>query len=206
MHRNQKQTGICFVLSSPSAAGKTSVAKLLLERDPQLQKTISHTTRKPRPGEHHGIDYYFVQESEFEDLKDQGQFLEWAQVYDRKYATSEKEVQSILDQGKDVLLVIESQGAQAIKQKFPEHALILLLPPSVKTLEERIRNRPGSEPEDVARRMDQAKQEIQKMAGYDYVVVNKDIEEAAEQLANILYAERQKLSRNQKLVQELCSS
>ncbi|MEZ4704983.1 MAG: guanylate kinase [Bdellovibrionota bacterium] len=201
-----KSKGICFVLSSPSAAGKTSVAKQLLAKDAGIEKTISHTTRSPRPSEKNGVDYYFVDQTQFDHMISCDEFLEWAHVFDRKYGTSKQEIQNILDRGKDVLLVIEHQGAKALATLFPQSVRILLLPPSLRELEERMKGRPRAQSDDHALRLREAQQDVRSMSDYDYVIINHQIETAVEDLRAIVRSQRLRLTRNQDLIENFLQS
>lgn len=186
-----KSTPICFVISSPSGAGKTTVAEAVLKKDKKLEKTVSHTTRKKRSDEKHGQHYYFVDSKEFHQLEKSGQLLEWASVYEHQYGTSKNEIERILDKGTDALLVIEEQGAKNIKRMFPRSVFILILPPSLKELEKRILKRKADE--DVERRIKNATREIRNMIWYDYVIINDELGDSVELLRSIIAAERAKL-------------
>ncbi|MEY4262254.1 MAG: guanylate kinase [Pseudomonadota bacterium] len=142
-----------FIIAAASGAGKTTLVKALLNKDRDLQASVSHTTRKPRPGEVDGVDYHFVDEVTFIDLKKKGEFLESAECHGGMYGTSKKSVQSILDQKKDVILEIDWQGAQALKAQFKEAVSIFVLPPSVETLAERLNNRGHDSEETIAMRL-----------------------------------------------------
>jgi guanylate kinase len=187
-----KATPICFVISSPSGAGKTTVAEAVLKKDKKLEKTISHTTRKKRPDEKNGEHYYFVDSKTFHQLEKSGQMLEWASVYEYQYGTSKKEIERILDKGSDALLVIEEQGAKNIKRLFPRSVFILILPPSLKELEKRILKRKSGD-ENIERRIKNATREIRNMIWYDYVIVNDVLGDSIKLLHDIISAERAKL-------------
>ena len=183
--------GLMFVLSSPSGAGKTTLANRLLESDPSLSLSISMTTRKARPGEVEGKDYYFVSEKEFFRMRDAGEFLEWAQVFGYHYATPRAKVFAKLLEGTDVVFDIDWQGAQQLDAVAGGDVVkVFILPPSRKELERRLRER-KQDPEDVIRaRMAKADAEMSHWAEYDYVIVNYDLEQSQEMLAAILLAER----------------
>jgi guanylate kinase len=180
-----------FVLSSPSGAGKTTLANRLLESDPSLSLSISMTTRKARPGEVEGKDYYFVSEKEFFRMRDASEFLEWAQVFGYHYATPRAKVFAKLLEGTDVVFDIDWQGAQQLDAVAGGDVVkVFILPPSRKELERRLRER-KQDPEDVIRaRMAKADAEMSHWAEYDYVIVNYDLEQSQEMLAAILLAER----------------
>lgn len=188
-----KRKPICFVISSPSGAGKTTIVENILKKEKGLQKTVSHTTRAKRPGEKNGVHYHFVSENVFSQMEKSGQMLEWATVYDRSYGTSKKEIERILKKGSDAILVIENEGAQAIKKLFPRSVFILILPPSMKELKKRITNRKHAE-DDIEHRLQNAAREIRGLAWYDYVVMNKDLDVSVDLVRSIITAERAKLA------------
>ncbi|GBC84301.1 Guanylate kinase [bacterium HR11] len=178
------------VLSAPSGAGKTTVVRALLEREPQLQFAVSHTTRPPRPHEVHGQDYYFVTPDEFRDLIGQGAFVEWAVVHGHFYGTSQAELRRILEAGKTPLLDIDVQGAYQIQRRWPHGLFIMLLPPSWTVLEQRLRQRGDLTDEQVRRRIGQARREVRWAWMYDYWVVNDVLDEAVETIEAILWSHR----------------
>lgn len=183
--------GLMFVLSSPSGAGKTTLADRLLKGDPRLKLSISATTRKPRPGEVDGKDYYFVQEAEFLRMRENGEFLESANVFGHYYATPRAKVFDQLKAGVDVLFDIDWQGAQQLDAVAGGDVVkVFILPPSREELERRLRAR-NQDPEDVVRgRMSKADAEMSHWAEYDYVVINFDLDESERMLRSILLAER----------------
>lgn len=183
------KTGRLFILSAASGTGKTSLAKALVERVPDLATSISHTTRAPRPGEQHGVHYYFVTPDQFETMVRAGEFLEHAQVFGNRYGTSRAAVQNLINNGKRVLLDIDWQGAHSIKQAMPEAIGIFLLPPSRETLERRLQDRGQDAPEVIARRMSAAVAEMRHYDEFDYVVVNDDFELALADLQAIIRGE-----------------
>ncbi|PQA85654.1 guanylate kinase [Hyphococcus luteus] len=188
--------GLMFILSSPSGAGKTTLAERLLEKDDEMVLSVSATTRQRRPGEAHGKDYYFVSEEEFTRMRDEGEFLEWANVFGHYYGTPRSLVEDVLRQGKDVLFDIDWQGAQQLDEVAGEDVVkVFILPPSREELERRLRQR-AQDPEDVVqRRMAKADAEMSHWAEYDYVIVNYDLDESEELLRSILFAERLKRRR-----------
>lgn len=188
--------GLMFILSSPSGAGKTTLADRLLTKDGEMVLSVSVTTRPRRPGESHGNDYFFVTEEEFFRMRDNNEFMEWANVFGYYYGTPTSLVQDTLRQGKDVLFDIDWQGAQQLDEVAGEDVVkVFILPPSREELERRLRKR-AQDPEDVVqKRMAKADAEMSHWAEYDYVIVNYDLIESEELLRSILFAERLKRRR-----------
>lgn len=188
--------GLMLILSSPSGAGKTTLANRLLEDDGEITLSVSATTRKRRPGETHGHDYFFVSEEEFARLREAGEFLESASVFGNSYGTPRAPVEAALRQGKDVLFDIDWQGAQQLDEVAGEDVVkVFILPPSRDELERRLRRR-AQDPEDIVEaRMAKADAEISHWAEYDYVIVNYDLDESERLLRSILFAERLKRRR-----------
>ncbi len=182
--------GSLFIISAPSGAGKTSLVKALVEKDGNLRASISHTTRSPRPGEKEGSNYHFVKKSFFDKMVNQGEFLESAQVFDHFYGTSKLWVQSQLKAGTDVVLEIDWQGANQIKERMPLACAIFILPPSKNALRERLMSRGQDNSEVIQRRMDQAANEMSHFESSDYLVLNKNFEEALNELETIVKAQR----------------
>jgi len=182
--------GNLFVVSAPSGAGKSSLLRALLEREPGLSVAVSHTTRAPRPGEQDGAHYHFVDKAAFGAMVERGEFLEHAQVFDNFYGTSESAVRTPLEQGRDLVLEIDWQGARQVRQRFPEACGIFVLPPSVKALRERLNRRGQDSEEIIQRRMRDAEAEISHYPEYDYLVVNDDFEQAVDALRCIMTAQR----------------
>ena len=178
--------GTLFILSAPSGAGKSSLARALVEANPKLGVSISHTTRAPRPGEAHGVHYYFVGHDEFARKIAAGDFLEHAKVFDNFYGTSRAAVEDLLSAGKHVLLDIDWQGARRIKQQLPQARGIFILPPSLADLEQRLRNRKQDSDETIARRMQGALAEIEHYREFDHVIVNDDFTAALADLQAII--------------------
>jgi guanylate kinase len=180
------KSGKLFVLSAPSGAGKTSLAKALVGALPDLAFSVSHTTRPPRPGEEDGVDYYFVDETQFQQMIEGGMFLEDACVFDHRYGTSRQAVERLLAAGKDVVFDVDWQGANAIKQKMPQAHTIFILPPSREALEERLAGRGQDSRKVIERRMRAAVSEMKHYREFDYLVVNDDFAAALEDLKAIV--------------------
>ena len=178
--------GTLFVLAAPSGAGKTSLVKALLERMPGLRMSVSHTTRQRRPTEEHGREYYFVGVPEFERLVAEGQFLEHARVFDNLYGTARAPVDARLEQGGDIVLEIDWQGARQVRAAMPDCVTIFILPPSRETLERRLRSRATDSAEVIARRLRDAVGDMAHWREFDYVVVNDDFEKAVADLMAIV--------------------
>ncbi|MEM9014116.1 MAG: guanylate kinase [Pseudomonadota bacterium] len=188
--------GLMFILSSPSGAGKTTLADRLLSQDGEMVLSVSATTRPRRPGEAHGQDYYFVNNEEFVRMRDDGELLEWANVFGNLYGTPRSLVEETLRDGRDVLFDIDWQGAQQLDEVAGDDVVkVFILPPSRSELERRLRQR-AQDPEDVVqKRMAKADAEMSHWAEYDYVIVNYDLDESEELLRAILFAERLKRRR-----------
>jgi guanylate kinase len=190
-----QRRGLLFVLSSPSGAGKSTIARMLLESDDGISMSVSATTRPRRPGEVDGRDYHFVTTERFEQMVAAGEFLEWAHVFGHRYGTLKSEVVKAIEGGRDVLLDIDWQGTQQLKQVDPDIVRVFILPPSMKELERRLTRRGTDSAEVIRRRMDRAAAEISHWAEYDYVLINNDAEKCRELVHSILKSERLKASR-----------
>ncbi len=191
-----ERRGLMFVLSSPSGAGKSTLARRLLTSDPQIDLSVSVTTRSPRPGEIEGQDYFFRSHEEFERLVGEGAFLEHAHVFGNRYGTLKAPVEAALSQGQDVLFDIDWQGAQQLENNARSDLVrVFILPPSMEELERRLRSRAQDSEEVVARRMAEASDELSHWAEYDYVLVNRDIDRAHAEVTAILTAERRRRAR-----------
>lgn len=190
-------TGVLFVVSAPSGAGKTSLLKALVPTDPRLRVSVSHTTRTPRPGEQDGTHYHFVERGRFEAMAAAGEFLEHARVFDNLYGTSERSVRERLVAGFDVVLEIDWQGARQVRARFPEAVSVFIVPPSVEALRERLSGRGQDSAEIIDRRMRDARSELSHFGEYDYLVVNDDFDQALADLRSIVGAERLRLPRQQ---------
>lgn len=181
--------GRLFIFSAASGTGKTSLAKALVERMPDLAFSVSHTTRTPRPGEQHGVHYYFVSRKEFDEMVAAGRFLEHATVFGNSYGTSRGAIENLLRQGRNIILDIDWQGARAVKQQMPEAVSIFILPPTRAALQERLTARGQDSPEVVESRMRAAVSEMSHYKEFDHVVVNDDFDAALSDLKAIIRGE-----------------
>ena len=193
--------GLMFILSSPSGAGKTTIARRLLEEDGAIRLSVSATTRPPREGEVEGVDYHFVSAAEFERMVAEDEFYEWAPVFGHSYGTPKAHIREGLKRGQDFLFDIDWQGTQQLYQKDQQDVVrVFILPPSIDELRRRLTGRGTDSPEVIAARMERARAEISHWDGYDYVVVNDDIEACYHQVCEILHAERMKRARQTGLI------
>ena len=190
MNKNNHPTGQLYVISAPSGAGKTSLVKALLESTFNLEVSVSHTTRDIRPGETDGINYHFVDGSEFESIRDANGFFEWAQVFGNFYGTSSQAVQKKLADGIDVILEIDWQGAQQVKALVSSAISIFVLPPSTAALRSRLTDRGQDNDEIIEGRMQAARDEMAHYSDADFIVLNDDFETALRDLQSIVRAQR----------------
>lgn len=191
------QVGTLYIVSAPSGAGKSSLIKALLSKECNLpaQVSVSHTTRAPRPGEVNAEHYHFVSVDEFKQLIDEDAFFEWAEVFGNYYGTSRVTIEESLQQGIDVLLDIDWQGARQVKKLMPQAKGIFILPPSREALESRLNNRGQDSQEVIQKRMQEAQSEMSHYNEYDYVIINDDFETAAQEFSNIVQATRNEHSK-----------
>ena len=196
-------SGILFVVSSPSGGGKGTLIRRMLEAVPELSYSISYTTRAPRNGEVNGREYFFVNRETFEAMANANEFLEWACVHGNLYGTAKRQVGQETAAGVDIVLEVDVQGAASIRELMLDTVSIFILPPSYETLKQRLITRGTDSPEELAVRLRNAPEELRKFSCFDYVIINDDIDRAARQLAAIIYAERARCHRQEKLVKEV---
>ena len=199
-------SGNVFVLSAPSGTGKSTLARQLVKQTEDLNFSVSFTTRKPRPGEMDGRDYFFVDDATFDAMVAADGFVEWVKVYDRRYGTGKAWIQERLASGVDILLDIESQGARKVHQAIPDAVMVFLLPPSSQELSSRLRGRGDESEEQVRIRLDYARHELSQFDGYDYLVVNDTVEQAYRRLESIIIATRCRRERMGKTAQRILDS
>ncbi|OGP22307.1 MAG: guanylate kinase [Deltaproteobacteria bacterium GWA2_57_13] len=190
-----KREGIIYILSAPSGAGKTTLIKKLLAIFPEIRLIVSYTTRSRRAGESSGRDYHFVTEREFASIRSRGGFAEWAQVHGSFYGTPRLPLEQSIRRGRDALLDIDVQGAKKIKKQYPRAVSIFILPPSWRELARRLALRGTDRQASIRRRLDNARREIRQLMRYDYIVINREVQEALKSLGAIVVAERHRVSR-----------
>ena len=197
--------GRLYVIAAPSGAGKTSLVRALMQREPGLRFSISYTTRARRPNELHGRDYFFVSQDEFAAMVSRGEFLEHARVFDNSYGTALAQVQGSLAAGQDLILEIDWQGAQQVRAALPECVSIFILPPSRDELERRLRGRGTDAEEVIQRRLRDAASDMAHWAEFDYVVVNDDFERALEELQAITQGRGEASRRDRGALEDLAA-
>jgi guanylate kinase len=186
--------GSLFIVAAPSGAGKTSLVKALVQQEPNIKLSVSHTTREPRVGEVNGEDYWFVSQEEFAQMREQSAFLESATVFDNSYGTSLNAVETELNKGFDVILEIDWQGAQQVRKNHSESVSVFILPPSKVALEQRLRGRGQDDDEIIARRMQDAENEMSHYIEFDYLIVNDDFDVALADLRSVISAARHSMN------------
>jgi guanylate kinase len=190
-----ERRGILFIISAPSGTGKTTLCKQVTANIPDLWHSVSYTTRQPRAGEEHGREYYFTDEVTFQSMIDRHEFVEWARVYGHLYGTPRKMVSDKIEQGIDVLLEIDVQGALQVKKKFDDAVSIFILPPSMAVLRQRLLTRASDSPEEIQRRLQKVKEEVWSYREYAYIVRNDDLTRSLHDLESIFLGERLKTKR-----------
>jgi guanylate kinase len=190
-----ERRGILFIISAPSGTGKTTLCKQLVANIPGLWHSVSYTTRTPRPGEEHGREYYFTDDTTFQTMIDRHEFVEWARVYGHLYGTPRRMVADKIEQGIDVLLEIDVQGALQVKKKFDDAVSIFILPPSMTVLRQRLLNRASDSSEEIQRRLQKVKEEVWSYREYAYIVRNDDLTRSLQDLESIFLGERLKTKR-----------
>lgn len=190
-----KRKGIIFIISSPSGGGKTTIRRELLKQSPELNYSISVTSRCPRSGEKEGKDYFFISEEEFHKKIEKNEFAEWAEVHGHLYGTPRKFLEESLRSSQDIILDIDVKGALQIKKEYRESCLIFLRPPSLKILAARLKERRTDDKKEIDKRLARAKQELTFLRKYDYVVVNRHLSRAVEEVRAIISAERCRVGR-----------
>ena len=186
----QGRRGLLFIVSAPSGTGKTTLVERLVQTVPNLQMSRSYTSRKARPGEQDGVDYNFISRDRFEGMTRDGAFLEWADVFGNYYGTSAADTEAELARGRDVVLVIDVQGARQVRSRGIETVGVFVLPPAASVLEQRLRGRSKDTEEQIRKRLDIACREVGEFVQYDYVVINDELETAVDRLRAIVLAER----------------
>jgi guanylate kinase len=198
----RQRRGLLIVLSSPSGAGKSTIARMLLDADREVTMSVSATTRPKRPGEVDDVDYHFVDDDGFDAMIDDGEFVEWAPVFGFRYGTPKAPVKQALRQGRDILFDIDWQGTQQLREKARADVVsVFILPPSAADLERRLHSRAQDSDEVIRKRMSRASHEMSHWAEYDYIVINHDVDEAFAEVQSILKAERLKRERRIGLVE-----
>ena len=187
--------GLLFVVSGPSGVGKSTLCKSMVAQVSQTMLSISRTTRNPRPGEQDGVDYCFLDEPRFREMIERDQFVEWAEVYGNLYGTPKQQLEEAMNQGIDVLLDIDAQGARQIMKRFSEAVYVFVAPPSLEVLRTRLYGRASDSPDAIQRRLQSASEEIANFRSYHYLIRNEELSKATKELESIICAERVKTER-----------
>jgi guanylate kinase len=198
--------GRLFIVSSPSGGGKGTLIRHVLGSVPGIRNSVSWTTRPRRPGETDGVDYHFVGEDAFREMRERGGFLEWAVVHGNYYGTARSVVEQELSEGRDIILEIDVQGAASVRAAAEDAVSVFILPPNFEALRERLRLRGTEDPETVALRLKNARAEVMRYYEFDYVIINEDLKRAARQLAAVVYAERARRSRQEWVARRVLAS
>jgi guanylate kinase len=200
---SSSRRGLLFIVSAPSGTGKTTLVERLVQIVPGLRMSRSYTSRPPREGEQDGVDYNFTSRDRFETMVRDGDFLEWADVFGNGYGTSRADTETVLARGEDLVLVIDVQGARAVRRLGLPNVGVFVLPPSAPVLEQRLRGRSKDPEEQIRKRLDVACREIDEFAHYDYLVVNDELHAAVERLRNIVLAERARVKAMRDTAEEI---
>jgi guanylate kinase len=203
---SSKRRGLLFIVSAPSGTGKTTLVERLVQVLPNLRMSRSYTSRQARAGERDGVDYNFISRDRFETLIGDDAFLEWADVFGNLYGTALADVQAMLDEGQDVVLVIDVNGARQVKKRGVDHTAIFVMPPSFQALEQRLRGRSKDTEEQMQRRLSTARAEASSYDDYDYVVVNDELEPTVIRLQEIIAAERSRTHRMKRVADGILRS
>lgn len=190
-----ERKGLLFVVSGPSGVGKSTLCKTMVARVPQTTLSVSWTTRNPRPGEQAGVDYSFTDKATFRGMIEANQFVEWAEVYGNLYGTPQQQLDEAMNQGVDVLLDIDAQGARQIMKRFSGAVYVFVTPPSLEVLRTRLYRRASDTPEEITRRLQKASEEIANFRAYHYLIRNEELSHATKELESIILAERVKTER-----------
>lgn len=190
LYNNSMQKKL-FVISGSSGVGKGTVLKGFLQKNPNFMLSISCTTRNPRPGEIDGVNYFFLTKEDFQNCIDNDKFLEWAEFAGNRYGTKKKYIRQCLDEGKDIILELDTQGALQVKKQMPEAVLIFICPPSIEALENRLRGRHTEDEAAIQKRMNEVKIELERAEKFDYKIINDDLEKAIEALEKVITGEKQ---------------
>ena len=191
----KKSKGSLFIVSAPSGAGKTTICKKIMGAMDNVKTSVSYTTRRPRQGEVDNEDYSFISEKKFRGMIQKGEFVEWAEVHGKLYGTSRKRLEKIVNDGFDVILDIDTQGAEQIKKTYGNGVFIFILPPSMTELRDRLEKRMSNTKEDMERRLKRASEEIRAYKIYDYVIINDLLKSSLSRFESIIVAERQRSSK-----------
>ncbi len=203
---SSSRRGLLFIVSAPSGTGKTTLVERLVQVVPNLRMSRSYTSRHARDGERDEVDYNFISRDVFEERIQDGEFLEWADVFGNYYGTGASDVEEMIVEGQDVVLVIDVQGARQVKARGVDHTAIFVMPPSFQVLEQRLRGRSKDTEEQMQRRLDTARDEASSYADYDYVVVNDDLESTVIRLQEIIAAERSRTHRMEGIAEGIMRS
>ena len=191
------QEGLPIIISAPSGAGKTTLCQALKKRLPDLNFSVSHTTRSPRNNEQNGVDYHYISKEKFLEMTDRGEFLEWAKIHGNYYGTARTNVENTLQKGKDLVLELDVQGVEALRNLKYKGVYIFILPPSMQELEKRLTKRGTESDDQIKQRLEAGKKEIAKSHLYDFAVTNVDIDESVETILSIILAEKKRMNRYQ---------